>query len=150
MSTQEVATEKPVKEQIPPKPRKEWPPPFETGGLSFVYDATTGFYYDADSMFFFYPPMKLYYSSYSGQYYSYAPTSSSPLSTFVLFDPPKPAPGDASLPPTEAISIPMAAKSTNVLTTMKETKIKKDTSISFGMKVRRAYIPVQPAHGMVF
>lgn len=54
------------------EPRKrEWPPQFEGGGASFIFDARSGMFYEPSSDFFYDPKTKLYYSNKKQQYFRY-------------------------------------------------------------------------------
>lgn len=52
-------------------PRSPWPPPFESGGASYVFDHRSGLFYEAKSDFFFDPKNKLYYGNKQKAYFQY-------------------------------------------------------------------------------
>lgn len=52
-------------------PCSPWPPPFESGGASYVFDHRSGLFYEAKSDFFFDPKNKLYYGNKQKAYFQY-------------------------------------------------------------------------------
>ncbi|KAJ0406439.1 hypothetical protein ATCC90586_001918 [Pythium insidiosum] len=52
------------------QPKKPWPLPFDVGGGMYVYKSDVGLYYDNDSMFFYDPHTRLYWSRFTGVYYT--------------------------------------------------------------------------------
>lgn len=55
-----------------PEPKKpEWPPAFEAGGASYVFDARSGMFYEPASDFFYDPKTKLYYSNKKQKYFHF-------------------------------------------------------------------------------
>ena len=49
----------------------EWPPSFESGGASYIFDSRSGMFYHPPSHFFYDPKTKLYYSNRKAQYFHF-------------------------------------------------------------------------------
>jgi len=52
--------------------KNRWPPPFESDGASYIFDARSGLFYEASSDFFYDPKSKLYYGNKEGTYFQYS------------------------------------------------------------------------------
>ena len=59
--------------------KREWPPPFESSGASYVFDARSGFFYEPASDFFYDPKTKLYYGNKKRQYFQFVVDSMPPF-----------------------------------------------------------------------
>ena len=55
---------------------KEWPPPFDSDGAAYIFDARSGFFYEGSSDFFYDPKNKLYYGNKKKGYFRYVPGAS--------------------------------------------------------------------------
>jgi len=59
------------REDTPAPKKPQWPPPFESAGASFLFDARSGMFYEPSSDFFYDPKTKLYYSNKEQRYFRY-------------------------------------------------------------------------------
>ena len=59
---------------------KKWPPPFESDGAAYVFDAISGMFYEAIADFFYDPKTKLYYGNKEKVYYTFQPGEDPPFS----------------------------------------------------------------------
>lgn len=71
------------------KSKTSWPLPFETNGASYIYQPSTGIFYDNTQKYYYCPKSKLYYSEVDGTYLTQAPPGSE--YPFVPFEPPEPS-----------------------------------------------------------
>ena len=51
----------------------EWPPPFDSDGAAYIFDARSGFFYEGASDFFYDPKNKLYYGNKKKAYFQHVP-----------------------------------------------------------------------------
>ncbi|GLE02506.1 hypothetical protein PINS_up011344 [Pythium insidiosum] len=79
------------------EPKKPWPLPFDVGGGMYVYKSDVGLYFDNDSMFFYDPHTRLYWSQFTGVYYT---CRDSECAVFEAVVPPLPC-DDAPFVPTQ-------------------------------------------------
>jgi RNA-binding protein 5/10 len=64
----------------PKQGTKKWPPPFDTDGAAYVFDAVSGMFYEAMADFFYDPKTKLYYGNKQKVYYTFQPREDPPFS----------------------------------------------------------------------
>ena len=62
---------KQLRDKFKQRQQREWPPSFETGGASYIFDSRSGMFYHPPSDFFYDPKTKLYYSNKKAQYYHF-------------------------------------------------------------------------------
>lgn len=67
--------------------KSSFPPPFDTHGGAYVFQAQSGCFFEPLSAHYYCPKSKLYYNSLEGTYFRYSPGSDPP---FVAFTPPLP------------------------------------------------------------
>lgn len=124
------------------EPKKQWPQPFETGGGSYVFASDVGLYWDQDSMFYYSPASKLYYSVFLGKYFR-CDTNSSSSKPFHEVAPPVPV---DDLPFVQDVggqqpagvqttnTTPSALKIASGVSLSLKLPAKKKAPISFGLK----------------
>jgi RNA-binding protein 5/10 len=64
----------------PKQGTEKWPPPFDTDGAAYVFDAVSGMFYEAMADFFYDPKTKLYYGNKQKVYYTFQPGEDPPFS----------------------------------------------------------------------
>jgi hypothetical protein len=127
------------------EPKKQWPQPFETGGGSYVFASNVGLYWDQDSMFYYSPASKLYYSVFLGKYFQCDTSSSSSSSSSNPFHevaPPVPVDdlpfvqdvGGQHLEGVQTAAASSALKIASGVSLSLKLPAKKKAPISFGLK----------------
>lgn len=93
----------PPQHVLPTKPAPRWPPHFESNGGQYVYQATSGYFLNAATEFFYDPKSHLYYSVRDGVYFNYDASVQPP---FKLFVPPEPSSTPSAVPATRGSDAP--------------------------------------------
>ena len=103
--------------------KPSFPPPFETHGGAYVFQAQSGCFFEPLSAYYYCPKSKLYYNSLEGTYFRYSPGSDPP---FVAFTPPLPFEKEEPV----AASVDLEAP-------------RKPVTLSLGIKSSKPKVPVK-------
>lgn len=107
----------------PAEAKPTFPPPFETHGGAYVFQAQSGCFFEPSTAFYYCPKSKLYYNSHEGTYFRYSPGADPP---YISFEPPLPFDKEEPVVATVDLEAP-----------------RKPVSLSLGPKSSKPKVPVK-------